>query len=201
MPASPPTTLPPPNFLQIQTDYENIGAFDLSSAIIPLQAALSAATPDTNAIQTAFSPIAQYYNNLTSLNTRLQNYISQTSNKIADLSASEERYSNRIHPEEAVFARESSRGLLPELRVRSLPYLLAISVFMASLTILLIFQMFGFSGQVNLPPSISAWLSSPASSIPFYMNPMILGGISIILFVALIIFIMLYLNSKNSNNK
>ena len=193
--------MPNPNFLNIQTNYENIGAFNLSANIILLQAALSASSPSTSTIENAFSPIANYYNNLTIINTDLQTYISTSSNNIANLSASEERYSNRIHPEEAVLARETSRGLLPELRVRSLPYLLAISVFMASLTIFLIFQMFGFSGQVNLPPSITAWLSSPASPIPFYMNPMVLGGFSIILVVALVIFIVLYLNAKNSNKK
>jgi hypothetical protein len=195
-------TSPRLNFLEIQIEYENIAAINLTVKLNALQAALSAPVSSTSAttIEGAFTPIAEYYNKLTSLNTKLQKYISQTSNDIADLSASDERYSNRIHPEEAVLARELSRGLLPELRVRSIPYLLAISVFMASLTIFLIFQMFGFSGQVNLPPSISAWLSSPASSIPFYMNPMILGGISIILLVALVIFIILYLNSKNSNN-
>lgn len=195
--------MPNTNFLDIQTQYENIGAFNLTSRINSLQSALSAPSSSTSAstIENAFSPIADYYNKLTTINTNLQTYISSSSNNIASLSASEERYSNRIHPEEAVLARETSRGLLPELRVRSLPYLLAISVFMASLTIFLIFQMFGFSGQVNLPPSITAWLSSPASPIPFYMNPMVLGGFSIILMVALVIFIVLYFNAKNSNKK
>jgi hypothetical protein len=61
--------------------------------------------------------------------------------------------------------------------------------------------MLGFSGQVNLPLSITAWLSSPASPIPFYKNPLILGGISIVLLISLVIFAVLYFKAKNTNNK
>jgi hypothetical protein len=89
--------------------------------------------------------------------------------------------------------------LLPELRVRSLPYLLAMSVFMASLTIFLIFQIFGFSGQVNIPSSITGVFSSPASPIPFYSNPLFLGGAVILLLVAVVIFAVLYFKAKNAN--
>jgi uncharacterized BrkB/YihY/UPF0761 family membrane protein len=72
---------------------------------------------------------------------------------------------------------------------------------MALLSIFLIFQTLGFSGQINLPPSLSAWLSSPASPIPFYKNPMVLGGVSILLLVTLVIFIVLYYRAKNTNSK
>jgi len=194
------------SFLQIQQDYENIVATDLdiSSKYDILTSALIAkanGTSGATTIQDAYSPIVAYYNTLTRVNGELQDYVSTASTSIASLSESGDRYTNRTHPEESVLPREPTRGLMPELRVRTLPYLLAVSVFMASLTIFLIFQMFGFSGQVNLPPSISAWLSSPASSVPFYMNPMVLGGISIILIVALIIFATLYFKSRNTNNK
>jgi len=190
-----------PNFLETQTQYENIGAFDLNSSMNSLETALNATTPNETAINNAFTPIANYYTQLITINTNLQRYISNASNNIVDSSLSKERYLNKIHPEESVLPREPSRGLLPELRVKTLPYLLAISVFMASFTIFLIFQMFGFSGQVNLPIAITSWLSSPASPVPFYMNPLFLGGCILILIVAVIIFATLFFNSKNTNNK
>ena len=193
--------MPNPSFLETQTLYENIGAFDLTASINSLESALLASQPSQTAINSAFTPIAEYYTKLTTINTNLKNYIANASNTIVSSTASKERYSNKIHPEESVLARESSRGLLPELRMKTIPYLLAISVFMASLSIFLIFQMFGFSGQVNLPISITNWLSSPASPVPFYMNPLFLGGTIIILLVAVIIFAVLYFKSKNTNNK
>lgn len=154
------------------------------------------------AVEAAFTPIADYYSNITSLNTTLQNYISKAATNIVESDSkltSEERYTNRIHPENTMRARES---MMPELRITTLPYLLAISVFMASLSIFLIFQINGFSGQLNIPASLSSLLSSPASgSIPFYENPMVLGGLLIICLVIAIIFGVLYFHSKNTNRE
>ena len=196
----------PSNLLDAQTQYENIQGFDLDAAMYSLQTALNnyntnATSANQTAIETAFSPIADYYTKITTVNDKLKLYLSESSTNIADVSASEERYSNRIHPEQSVLSREITYGLMPELRMRTIPYILAASVFMGSLTIFLIFQLFGFSGQINLPPSISAWLSSPASPIPFYMNPMFLGGVIILLVVALIIFMISYFKSRNTNSK
>ena len=97
-------------------------------------------------------------------------------------------------------AREATNGFFPELRQASMPYLISVSVFMASLSIFLIFQMNGFSGQINIPPSVSAWFASPAPDArPFYQNPMILGGITIIALTGLVIFALLYFQAKNTN--
>jgi hypothetical protein len=152
------------------------------------------------AVESAFAPIADYYSKLTKLNTTLQDYISKAANNIEDSEsklASEERYRNRTHPENTMMARES---MMPELRIRSIPYLLAISVFMASLAIFLIFQINGFSGQLNIPNSLINFFTFPASgSVPFYENPMFLAGIGIILAVTTIIFAVLYFRSKNTN--
>lgn len=193
--------MPNVSLLETQTLHENIAAFNLTTSINSLEAALIKTPRNETEINTAFTPIAEYYTQLTTINTNLQDYIKNASNKIINSSASKERYSNKIHPEESVMPREPTSNLLPELRVKTLPYLLAISVFMASFSIFLIFQMFGFSGQVNLPLSITNWLSSPASPLPFYMNPLFLGGFIIILLVAVIILGVLYFKSKNTNNK
>ena len=155
-------------------------------------------------IETAFAPIADYYSKLTSVNSALQTYINKAAKNISDADPrliGEERYSNRVHPEESVEAREASRGFFPELRVNSLPYLIAVSVFMAFLSIFLIFQMNGVSGHLSLPPAITQLFASPASSVPFYQNPMVLGGFVIILLTALIIFVVLYFKAKNTNKR
>lgn len=204
----------PTSFLDAQTKYEAIQGFNITEKISDLRQKLSeyvtanTATPritatintKQNALTSSFNDISDYYNKVTKINDYLQSYVNQQAKTIAnDSSASGERYTNKIHPEEAVVARETTYGLIPELKVRSLPYLLAISVFMASLTIFLIFQTFGFSGQVNLPPSITAWLSSPASPLPFYTNPLFLGGVIILLIVSVVIFAVLYFKAKNAN--
>jgi hypothetical protein len=195
------------NLLEVQTNYENLGIYNLDSEFETLKSAAMTYVSNNNDVNkqnflSAFNAVKTHYKSLTTVTSDLQTYINKASKTFANSQLSEDRYLNKIHPEEAISSREVTRGIMPELRVRSIPYLLAISVFMASLTIFLIFQIFGFSGQINIPPSISAWLSSPASPIPFYMNPMFLGGISILLLIALIIFIGLYFKLKNTpNNK
>jgi len=165
---------------------------------------LSGTAGTAAAVETAFAPIAEYYEKLVNINTTLQNYINSTANSISESDPhllSEERYMNRIHPEESVLARESTYGILPELRVTTLPYLLSASVFMACLSIFLIFQMLGFSGQINLPPSVTMLLSSPASNVPYYQNPMVLGGSAIVLVISTVIFGILYFQAKNTNRR
>ena len=151
------------------------------------------------AVESAFAPIAEYYTNVTKLNTILQNYISKASSNIVESDSvltSQERYTNRIHPEDTMLPRES---MLPELRISSIPYILAISVFMASLSIFLIFQLNGIAGQLVIPNSLVTLFTFPADTVPFYENPMILGGVGIILIVSTIIFATLYFRSKNTN--
>jgi hypothetical protein len=204
----------PTSFLDAQSRYQAQLSFDIPGKITTLNTQLNALlnTKNTNGVtepqitatrvnvQNAFSPISNYFNEISLINDFFKNYIHEHTKKLTeDSSSSEERYKNRVHPEEAVLARESTYGLMPELRVRSLPYLLAISVFMASLTIFLIFQTFGFSGQVNLPSSITGWFSLPASPLPFYSNPLFLGGVVILLLVTVVIFAVLYFKSKNAN--
>jgi hypothetical protein len=160
-------------------------------------------SPSSTEVETAFAPIAEYYSKLTNINETLRKYINKTAKDLADSDPrlmNEERYSNRVYPEEAVMPREATHSLIPELRQSSLPYLISISVFMATLSIFLIFQMNGFSGQINVPPSVAAWFASPApDATPFYQNPMVLGGITIIALSGLIIFAVLYFQAKNTN--
>jgi len=158
---------------------------------------------NSSQVENAFAPIAEYYSKLVSINDSLRKYINKSAQNIGDSDPrliNEERYSNRVYPEEAVMPREASHGFFPELRQASLPYLISVSVFMATLSIFLIFQMNGFSGQINIPPSILAWFASPAANaVPFYQNPMILSGIAIIALSGLVIFAILYFQAKNTN--
>ena len=200
--------MPDSTFLDAQLTYESLGSLDLDSTIANLDAKLStygSAQTSANqlAVETAFVPIAEYYSKLVNINETLRKYIAKTAKDLADSDPrliNEERYSNRVHPEESMMPREASHGLIPELRQSSLPYLISISVFMATLSIFLIFQMNGFSGQINVPPSVAAWFASPApDAIPFYKNPMVLGGITIIALSGLVIFAVLYFQAKNTN--
>jgi hypothetical protein len=161
-------------------------------------------TGDKAHVESAFAPIAEYYSKLININTKLQNYISTAAKNLANSDPrllSEERYTNRIHPEESILARESSWGLIPELRATTIPYLIAFSMFMAFLSIFLVFQIFGFSGQIILPPSLTQFISYITSPVEgsYTTNPLILGGVSILLFVICVILIILYFRTKNTN--
>lgn len=201
--------MPSSDFLEAQLAYENVSIIDTDTLITNLDTALITygKNPDgpglKEAVKTAFRPIATHYSQLEDVNKKLQKYINKAANSISDSGPrllSEERYTNKVHPEESVEARESSYSLIPELRITSLPYLISASVFMASLSIFLIFNMSGFTGQVNLPPIISQWISSPASQVPLYQNPIFLFALSAALLVLVIVFGFLYYKAKNSNN-
>jgi hypothetical protein len=75
---------------------------------------------------------------------------------------------------------------------------MALGTFMASVSILMIFQMFGFTSQINVPPAVIAfqtWLATPGQ-LPAYQNPMILGGVITVLSVAVVLLGVMYLRSK-----
>jgi hypothetical protein len=202
--------MPNSDFLEAQYAYERVTSIDIDALIGTLDSALKtygsnvdASGTNLTAVKTAFQPIATYYSKLEDANEQLQKYINKAANSISDSGPrllNEERYTNKVHPEESVEARESSYSLIPELRVSSLPFLISVSVFMASMAVFLIFNMSGFSGQVILPPMITQWLTSPASTVPFYQNPTYLGGITLSAIVLAIAFGFLYYKAKNSNN-
>ena len=102
----------------------------------------------------------------TELNTALTKLVSDMVSTISKASPSIERYAEAIHPEEFTKSREVMRGLVPTLRPESVPYLLSASVFMALISIFIIFQMIGVSGQLNLPPAVLALLASPFGATP-----------------------------------
>jgi len=155
-------------------------------------------------VESAFAPIAEYYSKLTNINTKLQKYINSAAKNLESSDPrllSEERYTNRVHPEQSVVSRESTFGLIPELRPTTIPYVIAVSVFMAFLSIFLVFQIYGFSGQINLPPSLTQFISYIMSPVEgsYFTNPLILGGISILLLVIIVILVILYFRTKNTN--
>lgn len=156
------------------------------------------------AVQNAFQPIAAYYNKLNEINTNLASYINKVSQNIADSQdtlVNEERYIERVHPEESVGAREAMHGMFSKFRTTSIPYILTAGVFMSLLSIFIVFQLFGLTGEVNLPPAFAQYLSTPAEtiSLPFYKRPIVLGGLVIVLVSALIMFIILYFKAKSTN--
>jgi hypothetical protein len=124
--------------------------FNIDANIAMLDTALGAYSANQSqgnlsAVTTAFAPIAEYYSRLTEVTTNLQMYLDKASKYVADSQyrlVNEERYDDRVHPEESTKSREIMFGILPSLRVRSIPYILTAGVFMSLLTLFLIFQMF-----------------------------------------------------------
>jgi hypothetical protein len=159
---------------------------------------------DSNNQSNKLSGIKMYTDQMKVINAKLNTYMKNASKKypiLQDMSASEERYDNRVHPEESTAPRELMYGLFPKFRQSSLPYILTAGVFMSLLSIFIVFQMVGITGQVNLPLYITQRFTTPAGTIPlpFYKNPMILGGLVVVLTAALISYIILYYKAKNTN--
>ena len=154
-------------------------------------------------LTSTFQPIGDYYTKLLSVKNRLNTFLEKASDRVVeskDPILNEERYNNRANPEDAVKPRELVFGLFSELK----PYLLASGVFMACISLLMIFQMFGFTGQINIPPALSELpgkLSAAAasSSVPFYQNPMILSGLVILLGAGVIGLGIMYYKAKQTS--
>jgi hypothetical protein len=159
---------------------------------------------DSGIVKTAFEPIADYYSKLVALNTSLQKYISKSAKHIADAEPrllSEERYENRVHPEDFVMGRESTGNFFKhDLKTSMLPYLIATSVFMASISIFLIFQMNGFGGQINLPPYLSQYVQYLIAPAHAPTSSYIPGFIVLMAVISLAIFGILYMKRDNTNS-
>jgi hypothetical protein len=146
----------------------------------------------------AFQPITQHYSNLISIKKRLNDFLECSADQIHEadpISINKERYSNRASPQDTVMPRELVFGFFSQLRPSSVPIVIAAGVFMSCLALLIIFQMFGFTGEIHSPPALAnmqGWLGT----VPLYQNPMVLSGISIVLGVAVIILGVMYYRSK-----
>lgn len=167
----------------------------------PLTPATSPRTIAQKNLTDAFQPISQYYSNIISIKKRLNDFLECSSKKLQDAnpySINKERYSERANPKEAVMPRELVFGLFSQLRPSSVPIVMAAGVFMSCLTLLIIFQMFGFTGEIHAPPAVLqgySFLTTPGAT-PLYQNPMVLSGLSIVLGAAVIILGIMYYRSK-----
>ena len=165
----------------------------------------SCRTPSTIASQqaqqeltTAFQPIGEYYSNLNSIKIRLNEFLECSAEQVSNANKiggtiNEERYNERVNPQEAVMPRELVFGLFSELRPSSIPFILSAGVFMSCLSLLMIFQMFGFTGEIHMPPALSSIGTGTGATPSLAQNPMVLSGVSIVVVVALGI---LYFRSK-----
>jgi hypothetical protein len=154
------------------------------------------------AVKRAFLPISTYYAKLTQVTTNLQKYLKEASSNVAELQGrllSEERYDDRVHPAESTEAREVLYGLFPSIRLTAIPYILTAGVFMAILTIFLIFQMGGVTGQLNGPPALNLLISTLINPPPLYKDPMVLAGTAVVFVACTIIFAVLYFRAKKQN--
>ena len=147
----------------------------------------------------SFQPISQYYSNLVSIKKRLNDFLECSAQEIQDAkpySVNKERFFERANPKDAVMPRELVFGLFSQLRPSSVPIVMAAGVFMSCLALLIIFQMFGFTGEIHMPPALTKMQAGPVSTTPLHQNPMVLSGVSIVLGVAVIILGVMYYRSK-----
>ena len=133
-------------YQEAKASYDMMQTIDIDAAIIGLDTAVAAYSKDQNsstlgAVEAAFSPISEYYSKLLYIQTNLQTYLEKATKDVAEGSQlNQERYENRIHPEESVKSREIMLGIVPTLKPSSIPYIMTASISMACLTIFMIFQ-------------------------------------------------------------
>lgn len=178
-------------YQEVKYKYDMLQTFDTDGYITALDYALYAYSKNPTittreTVEQKFAPISDYYTKLTEISSTLQKILDRATTSAHTASASLERYENKIHPEESTASREVMLGVLPNLRLQSIPYLLSASVFMALLAIFMMFQMGGVSAQLNLPPALLALWATSSSDTPFYKNPMVLGGCIVILLAIVI---------------
>ena len=174
-------------YLEAKTNYDLLGLTDLDAQFATLMSTSSSESQRNSAIDS----IKNYTNKIQLINTQLQTYLSEASQTLSSSSesTSEIRYTERQYPEETIEAREISNTIFPKMNVNSIPLVLSAGIFMAVLSIFMIFQTFGVTGQLNIPP---AWMSPAIGAIPFYKDPMILGGFTIVLVISTIVFAIMY---------
>ena len=195
-------------FQDAQAKYESLDSFDIENAINNLDTVLniyqsSPSQGNRRVVENTFAPIADYYLTLSEINSDLQTFLNKASVDVAasqEYILNEERYDNRVHPEQSTRSREIMYGLIPELPTSTLPYLLAASVFMALMTIFMIFQMIGITGQINLSTELLSSFTPAVGSIPFYKRTWFFIGIGGVLIMGIIVFASMYFRLKNRNN-
>ena len=189
-------------YQEAKSSYDMLQTIDIDASITALDTAIASYSANQNSstlgqVKDAFSPISEYYSKLLYIQTNLQTYLDKATKDVAEGSQlNQERHENRIHPEESVKSREIMMGVVPTLKPSSIPYIMTASIAMACITIFMIFQMNGISGQLNLPPAFLAWWATPSTLT--LRNPMILGGIGIVSIAAAVIFGVMWYRAKNN---
>ena len=199
------------DYLAIKYDYEtkcNKTNADISELIANFDAALKAYEVDTSEnpsdanLKATFGYISSYYAELQNIKGRLNKFLESASTVIDEaegVMVNEQRYRNRAEPEAETKPREMFYGFFTELRPSSIPVMMAAGVFMASLSLLMIFQMFGFTGQINVPPALTELPGKAQAAMgneSLSSNPMVLGGVALVVGVAAVIFGVMYFKNK-----
>jgi hypothetical protein len=175
---------------------------DLDVAFSQLDTALTAymQTPtdaNANTVNTFYMPIRDYYASLSQITGDFENILKDAGQSVQDgdlVLESEERYKQRAKPDEQTKARELMFGLFPTMKPATVPILLGVASFLALMSIFLIFMMFGV--QIGLPPAVSGLFVGTPGDLPFYKNPMVLGGGVALLMISTGVFAYLYFTKK-----
>lgn len=154
---------------------------------------------NTQEVKTAFEPIAQYYSNLRSIKERLEHFLKDSSEEVADGHEHllhEERYIDSVYPERSMKARETSYGIIPELKTQTIPVLISVGAAMLAFAIVLSFQLIGVNGQLNLSPAYAQGYATAAATVTSITNnTSIVGGFAGVCLVIAIYFAYLYSTS------
>ena len=196
------------DFLAIKGDFDvncsSVDAAEISGWITDLDTALQnkGVTTTDLTVQDKFLAITTYYDNLQDIKRRLNKFLEKTATIVEDAESgiiNEERYHNRVEPEATSKPRETFYGFFGELRPSSIPILLAVGVFMACLSALMIFHLFGFTGQINMPPALTELPGTAHAAMgdePLSSNPMVLGGVALVSGVAVVILAIMYYKTR-----
>jgi len=176
-------------YLAIKQQYDLLNTIDIDTIFTGLPGKTgSARANDINSIKT-------YYTSLTDSTTgiipKLQTLLDKMSTEIlmTEPSISLERYTEREYPNRTIATREILGGFFPTMHPNTLPYILAGGIFMAAFAIFIVFDTLGFRGSMSVPPALASTSLSP---VTFYKNPLVLGGVSVLLLIATITFAVKY---------
>ena len=139
-------------YLEAKTNYDLLGLTDLDAQFATLMSTSSSESQRNSAIDS----IKNYTNKIQLINTQLQTYLSEASQTLpsSSESTSEIRYTERQYPEETIEAREISNTIFPKMNVNSIPLVLSAGIFMAVLSIFMIFASASFDEGVSFTYAI-----------------------------------------------
>ena len=196
-------------YQELKNKYDMVQTIDIDEKLSDLDTAVSnymrnESGTNQRAIQNKFDPISTYYEGLTEVNEGLRKLLKDSGQSVADadmVSASQERYNERQHPDQAVKARELMGGLFQTLRPGTIPILLSVGVFMVAMSFFLLLQYLGVTASIGVPPAIAGLFVQTQGALPFWRSPMFLTFAVVGLLITTLVFAGLYYSISITKKK